>query len=206
MGSGQTEFQLNASQKQSNVAKFPPGGLRICMPDPGRADHFISACADDFFLLKDEMAILNTRSNLFPITQAFDNYRQLKENFPLYILNSLKVTGIIVFVLNSYRHHRRLCFCEIKMVRTDLVFLFYIGSLMIPIHVYIIPQFILVRRLGLYDSHWALVCVVIYSFRNVFNETILYDDSLILWLKRRKLTAQATSKFSQALSCPCPSR
>ncbi len=26
---------------------------------------------------------------------------------------------------------------------------------------------------------------------------ILYDDSLILWLKRRKLTAQATSKFSQ---------
>jgi multiple sugar transport system permease protein len=46
--------------------------------------------------------------------------------------------------------------------------MFYIGSLMIPIHVYIIPQFILVRRLGLYDSHWALVCVSSFTALGTF--------------------------------------
>jgi hypothetical protein len=40
------------------------------MPDPGRADHFYFACADDFFLLKDEMAIFEYPVKFFPITQA----------------------------------------------------------------------------------------------------------------------------------------
>jgi multiple sugar transport system permease protein len=39
---------------------------------------------------------------------------------------------------------------------------------MIPLQVYIIPQFILIRMIGLYDSHWALVLVSSFTALGTF--------------------------------------
>lgn len=117
---------------------------------------------------KDEMAIFEYPVKLIPDKPILENYGQLKENFPLYIFNSLKVTGIIVLIQIISATTGGYAFAKLKWRGRDVVFLLYIGSLMIPIHVYIIPQFILVRHLGLYDSHWALVCVSSFTALGTF--------------------------------------
>lgn len=169
MDSGQTEFQLNASQKTIKRRKISPWRLA------GYACLILAALIILFPLalmisssLKDEMAIFEYPVKFIPDNPSLDNYRQLKENFPLYILNSLKVTGIIVLLQILTATTGGYVFAKLKWCGRDLVFMFYIGSLMIPIHVYIIPQFILVRRLGLYDSHWALVCVSSFTALGTF--------------------------------------
>lgn len=117
---------------------------------------------------KDEMAIFEYPVKLIPEKPILSNYLQLRENFPLYIANSFKVTLTIVLVQFISATTGGYAFAKLKWLGRDLVFMLYIGSLMIPIHVYIIPQFILIRRIGLYDSHWALVLVSSFTALGTF--------------------------------------
>jgi multiple sugar transport system permease protein len=117
---------------------------------------------------KDEMSIFEYPVRFIPKNPIISNYLQLKEHFPLYIFNSCKVTLIIVFVQFISATTGGYAFAKLKWRGRDLVFLLYIGSLMIPIHVYIIPQFILIRKIGLYDSHWALVLVSSFTALGTF--------------------------------------
>ena len=117
---------------------------------------------------KDEMAIFEYPVRFIPKNPIISNYLQLREHFPLYIFNSFKVTLIIVCVQFISATTGGYAFAKLKWRGRDLVFLLYIGSLMIPIHVYIIPQFILVRQIGLYDSHLALVLVSSFTALGTF--------------------------------------
>ncbi|PIE31322.1 sugar ABC transporter ATP-binding protein [candidate division KSB3 bacterium] len=117
---------------------------------------------------KDEMAIFEYPIKLLPSKPILSNYRQLMEDFPLYVLNSVKVTLTIVIVQIFSAATGGYAFAKLKWPGRDTVFLLYIGSLMIPIHVYIIPQFILIQRIGLYDSHWALVLVSSFTALGTF--------------------------------------
>jgi len=117
---------------------------------------------------KDEMAIFEYPIKLIPRHPIITNYLQLKEHFPRYIFNSFKVTLIIVLVQIITATTGGYAFAKLRWKGRDLIFLLYIGSLMIPIQVYIVPQFILIRRIGLYDSHWALVLVSTFTALGTF--------------------------------------
>jgi len=117
---------------------------------------------------KDEMAIFDYPIKLIPENPILDNYRQLRERFPQYIMNSFKLTTIIVIIQFITATTGGYAFAKLRWKGRDAVFLLYIGSLMIPIQVYIIPQFILIRNLGLYDSHLALVLVATFTAFGTF--------------------------------------
>jgi multiple sugar transport system permease protein len=117
---------------------------------------------------KDEMAIFEYPIRLIPSKPIISNYLQLLEKFPLYILNSFKVTLTIVFVQFISASTGGYVFAKLKWPGRDLVFLLYLGSLMIPGNLYIIPQFIIIQRLGLYDSHWALVLISSFTALGTF--------------------------------------
>lgn len=117
---------------------------------------------------KDEMEIFEYPVKLIPRNPIISNYAQLRENFPRYIVNSFKVTIMIVIVQFISATTGGYAFAKLQWKGRDFVFLLYIGSLMIPIHVYIIPQFIFVRMLGLYDTHWALVLVSSFTALGTF--------------------------------------
>jgi len=117
---------------------------------------------------KDEMEIFEYPVKLIPRNPITSNYAQLQENFPRYILNSFKVTIIIVFVQFISATTGGYAFAKLQWKGRDVVFLLYIGSLMIPLQIYIIPQFILIRTLGLYNSHWALVLVSSFTALGTF--------------------------------------
>lgn len=117
---------------------------------------------------KDEMAIFEYPVRLIPRNPIISNYVQLLDKFPLYIANSFKVTLLIVVVQFISASTGGYVFAKLKWPGRDLVFLLYLGSLMIPGNLYIIPQFMLIQRLGLYDSHWALVLISSFTALGTF--------------------------------------
>lgn len=117
---------------------------------------------------KDEMAIFEYPVRLIPSKPIISNYIQLLDKFPLYIFNSFKVTLTIVLVQFISASTGGYVFAKLKWPGRDAIFFLYLGSLMIPGNLYIIPQFMLIQRLGFYDSHWALVLISSFTALGTF--------------------------------------
>lgn len=89
-------------------------------------------------------------------------------NFGLYYLNSIKVTlgatflQVFVSALGAYG------FSKVKFKGRDQLFLIYLATMMIPPQVTIVSQFIIMRGIGLYNSHLGLILMLAFSVYGVF--------------------------------------
>lgn len=89
-------------------------------------------------------------------------------NFGLYYLNSIKVTlgatflQVFVSALGAYG------FSKVNFKGRDKIFLIYLATMMIPPQVTIVSQFIIMRGVGLYNSHVGLVLMLAFSVYGVF--------------------------------------
>lgn len=115
---------------------------------------------------KNEMEIFDYPIHLIPkqVTMAnfdklfFDQFGKLNFNsFPIYIFNSIKITTIIMIIQLFTSSTAAYAFSKLKWKGRDVLFLIYVSSIMIPVQITIIPQFIMVRNLGLYNTHLALI-------------------------------------------------
>lgn len=117
---------------------------------------------------KDEVEIFANPLSLIPTRIIWENILKLRENFPLYTFNSTKITVIIVLLQLYTATTGGYAFSKLRWRGRDAMFLLYISSIMVPFQVYIIPQFILVRTLGLYDSHLGLILVSAFTAFGTF--------------------------------------
>lgn len=117
---------------------------------------------------KDEVAIFEESMSLIPSEPITDNFEQLADEFPAYIFNSFKVTIIIVIVQLLTATTAGYAFSKLKWRGREVLFLTYVASIMVPLHAVIIPQFALVRTLGLYDTHLALILVSAFTAFGTF--------------------------------------
>ena len=89
-------------------------------------------------------------------------------NFGLYYLNTIKVTlgatflQVFVSALGAYG------FSKVKFKGRDKIFLAYLATMMIPPQVTIVSQFIIMREIGLYNSHAGLILMLAFSVYGVF--------------------------------------
>ena len=96
-----------------------------------------------------------------PETWTLQNYITIwqETNFPLYFRNSLIVTGgaillILVFgVMASYALGRY------RFRGNEMLYLFFLAGLMLPLRLAVIPLFIELKALGLTNSHLGLICI-----------------------------------------------
>ncbi|MEZ4597576.1 MAG: carbohydrate ABC transporter permease [Chloroflexota bacterium] len=96
-----------------------------------------------------------------PTSLGLDNYANAwdQAHFSTYILNSLLVTGlsvvltIVVATLASYPLSRY------RLPFLSAVLAFFLLGLMLPVRLGIVPLFLLLRDLGLLDSHLGLILV-----------------------------------------------
>lgn len=99
----------------------------------------------------------------FPAT--FQNYRTAWTSLPFdrFFLNSLIVAVIVtagqVFVASMAAYS----FARLRYPGRDKIFLLYLGAIMVPMQVVIIPNFILVTKLGWINTYTALILPVIFS-------------------------------------------
>ncbi|MDR0301704.1 MAG: carbohydrate ABC transporter permease [Treponema sp.] len=106
---------------------------------------------------KPDSQIYDFPMRLIPKTPTIENFSQLADRFPLYTLNSIKLTVIIVLVQLITAATGAYAFSKMRWKGRDFIFMLYVASIMIPVQSIIIPQFLIIRNMGLYNTHLALI-------------------------------------------------
>jgi len=81
----------------------------------------------------------------------------LRGNFFHFLANSLTVVSVSVFLILVVSSLAAYVFARIRFGLSGVLFTAVIAGLVIPIHVTLIPVYLLTTRVGLYDTLWALV-------------------------------------------------
>lgn len=99
-----------------------------------------------------------------------NNYRDVWTEIPFlrYYINtfvySLIVTLGQIFTCSLAAY----AFSKLHFPGRDQIFLLYLGTMMVPWHAIMIPQFMVNKALGLYNTPWALICMNLFSAFGVF--------------------------------------
>lgn len=99
-----------------------------------------------------------------------DNYVKVwtQINFPTYFLNTAKLAVIITLLQLFTCSLAAFAFTKLKFPGRDKLFFGYLATMMVPWHAIMIPQFMVVKSLGLYDNHWSLILMQAFSAFGVF--------------------------------------
>lgn len=118
---------------------------------------------------------LNTEIFEYPVRWIprifhLDNYDKVWNHiaFPRYFLNTLKLSVIITILQLITCSLAAYSFTKLRFPGRDLIFLGYLATMMIPWHAIMIPQFLIVRKLGLYNTHASLILMQAFSAFGVF--------------------------------------
>lgn len=156
-----------SKQVQNLIKKFP---IYLCL-GIGTFTVLVPLAIIFSSAFKPEYQIFDYPISWVPKEITLTNFVKLQQgttNFILYIFNSFKVTILTVIVQVFTSTTAGYAFSKLYWKGRDYIFLLYIGTMMIPIQVYIIPQFIIVKNLGLYDSHLALILVNSFTAFGIF--------------------------------------
>lgn len=105
-----------------------------------------------------------------PRDPQWSNYKTIWTQIPFltFFTNSLKLTVIITFLQVATSSFAAYAFAKLDFKFKNILFLAYLGSIAIPWQVYMIPQFILMRELGLVDNHLSLILLQAFTAFGVF--------------------------------------
>ena len=107
---------------------------------------------------KQQSDLLSAPFWALPKTWSFDNYRTvLSGAFAHSFLNSLLVVSISVTLILLTASMAAYAFARLEFRFNKTLFALVVAGLTIPIHVTLIPVYLLTTRLGLYDTLWALI-------------------------------------------------
>lgn len=133
------------------------------------------------FKLKTE--IFSVPIRWIPEVFHLDNYQTILNEipFPRYFFNTAKITIIITFLQVITCSMAAYAFSKLHFPGRDKLFLAYLGTMMIPWYAIMIPQFIIIQKLHLYDNHLSLILTGAFSAFGVFllrQNMITIPDSL----------------------------
>ncbi len=105
-----------------------------------------------------------------PSEIAWDNYAKTVSVMPFgrFYLNSLIVTASVTMLQILVSSLAAFAFARLRFRGRDALFLLYLATLMIPFQVTMIPNFIVVRTLGWYDTYQALILPTAFSAFSTF--------------------------------------
>ena len=105
-----------------------------------------------------------------PTTLRIENYQQVLDGIPfgLFVLNSLKIAVLVTLGQLITCSMAGFAFARLRFPGRNVLFIVLLSSLMIPGQVTIIPIFIIIRTLGLLDTHESIIIPSLFSAFGVF--------------------------------------
>jgi multiple sugar transport system permease protein len=100
-----------------------------------------------------------TMPTLFPAHPQWSNYREVFAVMPFWrmFFNSVLYAGCVSVGQVFFCSLAGYAFARLRFRGRDTLFVLYLGTLMVPLTVTVIPQFILMRVAGLTDTPWAMI-------------------------------------------------
>lgn len=115
-------------------------------------------------------AVFKLPPQWFPQNPTLDNFHEVFNQVPyhLFMGNSLKLAVIVTAGQLLTCSLAAYAFARLEFPGRNVLFLLLLSALMIPGQVTIVPLFILVRQLGLYNTHAALILPALVNPFGVF--------------------------------------
>ena len=106
----------------------------------------------------------------FPQSPSAENFEEVFNQVPyhLFMFNSIKLAVIVTIGQLITCSMAAYAFARLQFRGKNFLFLLLLSSLMIPGQITIVPLFILVRNLGLYNTHTALILPALINPFGVF--------------------------------------
>jgi len=115
---------------------------------------------------------------LIPTTLELSNYEQAWQtaSFDRYYLNSTIVTAgitigqVLICSLAAY------AFARLRFPGKEVIFLLFLGTMMVPFHAILIPSYLLIERFGWVDSYQAMIVPRLFSAFGIFLMRQYYEN------------------------------
>ena len=90
---------------------------------------------------------------------VWENYLQISARFDYfgYFMNSIRVSLWVVFFQLLTSSMAGFAFARLKFKFRNQMFMIYLATMMVPMHVIIIPNFLQMSRYGLVNTLWSLM-------------------------------------------------
>lgn len=120
--------------------------------------------------LKMNKDVFSIPMKWWPDSIHWENYKVIWKKIPLFtfFLNTAKLTLITTAIQLATSCFAAYGFAKAKFKGRDLIFLMYVTTIAVPWQVYMIPQFILVTKMGLNNTHLGLILMQAFSAFGVF--------------------------------------
>ena len=105
-----------------------------------------------------------------PETFHWENYVLIWQKVPMltYFKNTAFVAIVVTCLQTLTSSFAAYAFAKLHFKGRDTLFLCYIATIAVPWQAYMLPQFIMMRSMGLYDTLWAMVVLQAFSAFGVF--------------------------------------
>ncbi len=105
-----------------------------------------------------------------PETFHWENYVLIWQRVPLltYFKNTAFIAIVVTILQTLTSSFAAYAFAKLEFRGRDTLFLAYIATIAVPWQAYMLPQFIMMRAMGLYDTLWAMVVLQAFSAFGVF--------------------------------------
>ncbi|HLV09525.1 MAG TPA: carbohydrate ABC transporter permease [Halanaerobiales bacterium] len=120
--------------------------------------------------LKTNLEVFQYPIRWLPENPRWENYINIwkRIDFLTYYKNTLVLTVLVTIFSLITSSLAAYAFSKINFPERNSLFLLYVATIAVPFQVIMIPQFIMMRNLGLNDTLWALVLIQSFSPFGVF--------------------------------------
>ena len=100
----------------------------------------------------------------------WENYQLIWSKVPLltYFKNTATIALLVTFIQTLTSSFAAYAFAKLRFPGRNTLFICYVATIAVPWQTYMLPQFILMRSMGLYDTLWAIVVLQSFSAFGVF--------------------------------------
>lgn len=123
-----------------------------------------------FASFKTSNEVFSIPMKILPTTWHVENYSTIWDKIPLFTFfkNSTKLTVITTVIQVFTSCFAAYGFAKVKFKGRDLLFVVYVTTIAVPWQVYMVPQFALMSKMHLTNSHLGLILMQAFSAFGVF--------------------------------------
>lgn len=113
-----------------------------------------------------------------PANPKWSNYHDIWTKIPMatFVQNTVVLTLVVTFLQLLTSSFAAYSFAKLEFKHRKALFLAYIATIAMPWQVYMVPQFIMFRKMGLNDKLLAMICLQAFSAFGVFMMKQFYED------------------------------
>lgn len=120
--------------------------------------------------VKNDRQVFTVPIRWIPRSYRWNNFTDIWKQIPLatYLENSLLLSVVITFLQVLTGSFAAYGFAKLRFPGRDAFFMGYIATIAVPWQAYMVPQYIIMQKLGLVNTRWSLILIQAFGAFGVF--------------------------------------